>query len=160
MGGCVFVCVLFCVSWGALDLDDFFLTSSSRDMILPSKKTKFSNSQSSKDNTSILQNRSSVSVTKQRDETPPNLANVKSSEVENLQDAKNVSQCLFLEIFAGTAGLTAAVRKVGLHSDNSVSTTCKAPIVRLDLTTSHGVQLMWEILKRCGLGEFPISCDR
>ena len=63
-----------------------------------------------------------------------------------------MSQCLFLEIFAGTAGLTAAVRKVGLHSsvgvDNSVSTSCKAPIVRLDLTTSHGIQLMWEILKR------------
>ncbi len=68
------------------------------------------------------------------------------------KEVRSVSQCLFLEVFAGTAGLTAAVRKIGLHSsvgvDNSVPTKCKAPIIRLDLTTSHGIQLLWEVLRR------------
>ena len=52
-------------------------------------------------------------------------------------NAKHVDQGLFVEIFSGTAGLTAAVRKIGLHSsvgiDSSVNTNCKAPVIRLDL---------------------------
>ena len=71
------------------------------------------------------------------------------------KDIKRVSQCLFLEVFAGTAGTTAAVRKVGLQTsvgvDNAVSTKCKAPVIRLDLTTSHAIQLLWEVMRRPNL---------
>ncbi len=68
---------------------------------------------------------------------------------------KHVDQGLFVEIFSGTAGLTAAVRKVGLHSsvgiDSSVNTHCKAPVIRLDLRLEHARALLWQILNRPNL---------
>ena len=55
-----------------------------------------------------------------------------------------------VEVFSGTAGLTAAMRQIGMHSslggDTHVTKQVKAPVVRLDLTTNHGVQLLWKIL--------------
>ena len=68
---------------------------------------------------------------------------------------RHVDQGLFVEIFSGTAGLTAAVRKVGLHSsvgiDSSVNTQCKAPVIRLDLRLDHAKTLLWQILNRPNL---------
>ena len=70
-------------------------------------------------------------------------------------NAKHVDQGLFVEIFAGTAGLTAAVRKIGLHSsigiDSSVNTNCKAPVIRLDLRLEHARVLLWQVLNRPNL---------
>ena len=51
---------------------------------------------------------------------------------------RSVSKLLFVEIFSGTAGLTAAVRSFGIQGigiDSAVNTSCKSPILRLDLTT-------------------------
>ena len=52
---------------------------------------------------------------------------------------KRVDHGLFVEIFAGSAGLTAAVRKVGLSAsvgiDSSVSAKCRAPVIRLDASS-------------------------
>ena len=71
------------------------------------------------------------------------------------KDVKQVDQGLFVEIFSGTAGLTAAVRKVGLHSsvgiDSLVNTQCKAPVIRLDLRLDHARTLLWQILNRPNL---------
>ena len=68
---------------------------------------------------------------------------------------KHVDQGLFVEIFAGTAGLTAAVRKVGLHSsigvDSSVNTNCRAPVIHLDLKLEHARALLWQVLNRHNL---------
>ena len=70
-------------------------------------------------------------------------------------NAKHVDQGLFVEIFAGTAGLTAAVRKIGLHSsigiDSSVNTNCKAPVIRSDLRLEHARTLLWQVLNRPNL---------
>ena len=70
-------------------------------------------------------------------------------------NAKHVDQGLFVEIFAGAAGLTAAVRKIGLHSsigiDSAVNTNCKAPVIRLDLRLEHARTLLWQVLNRPNL---------
>lgn len=51
-----------------------------------------------------------------------------------------------VEVFSGTAGLTAAMRQIGMHSslggDAHVTKQVKAPVLRLDLTTDRGVQLL------------------
>ena len=70
---------------------------------------------------------------------------------------RSVSKLLFVEIFSGTAGLTAAVRSFGIQGigiDSAVNTSCKSPILRLDLTTSDGQEILWNIIKRptlCGI---------
>ena len=70
---------------------------------------------------------------------------------------RSVSKLLFVEIFSGTAGLTAAVRSFGIQGigiDSAVNTSCKSPILRLDLTTYHGQEILWNIIKRptlCGV---------
>ena len=83
---------------------------------------------------------------------------VKEPSVNNpsqANNAKHVDQGLFVEVFAGTAGLTAAVRKIGLHSsigiDSSVSTNCRAPVIRLDLRLEHARALLWQVLNRPNL---------
>ena len=72
-----------------------------------------------------------------------------------LSQENNGNQGLFVEIFAGTAGLTAAVRKVGLHAsigvDSSVNTSCRAPVIRWDLKLVHAQDLWWQILNRPNL---------
>ena len=53
-----------------------------------------------------------------------------------MQD-KSISNLLFIEVFSGTAGLTAEVRRLGCqHStgvDAHVTKQVKAPVLRLDL---------------------------
>eukprot|EP00435_Cladocopium_sp_Y103_P035364 s4056_g9.t1 len=54
------------------------------------------------------------------------------------------------EVFSGIGGLTAAMRRIGLRNsvgvDAHVTKRVKAPIIRLDLTTTHGIELLWRIL--------------
>ena len=65
--------------------------------------------------------------------------------------ASSFSSVLFLEIFSGAGGLTCCIRKLGFQGigiDFEVSKACKSPIIRLDLTSSHGQTLLFEILAR------------
>ena len=63
---------------------------------------------------------------------------------------RSINDLYMVEVFSGTAGLTAAMRQIGMHSslgvDAHVTKQVKAPVLRLDLTTDHGVQLLWKIL--------------
>lgn len=65
---------------------------------------------------------------------------------------KPVEDLKFIEIFSGTGGLTAAVRKCGLIGSTGVDATVKkgvkAPTLKLDLTTLHGKELLFDVLKR------------
>ena len=65
---------------------------------------------------------------------------------------KSISDLLFIEVFSGTGGLTAAIRHMGLaHSigvDAHVTKKVKSPIIRLDLTSEHGLELLWRILQQ------------
>ena len=60
-----------------------------------------------------------------------------------------------MEVFSGTGGLTAAIRHIGLtHSigvDAHVTKRVKSPIIRLDLTSEHGLELLWRILQQDNL---------
>ena len=55
-----------------------------------------------------------------------------------------------MELFSGTAGLTAEVRKIGLKQsigiDTHVTARTKAPVLRIDLSSPDGQALMWKIL--------------
>lgn len=63
-----------------------------------------------------------------------------------------LADLLFIEVFSGTAGLTAAVRRFGCkHStgvDAHVNKQVKAPVLRIDLCTEPGQQLLWRILRQ------------
>ena len=65
---------------------------------------------------------------------------------------KSIADLLFVEVFSGTGGLTAAIRHIGLaHSigvDAHVTKRVKAPVIRLDLTSEHGIELLWRILQQ------------
>ena len=65
---------------------------------------------------------------------------------------KSIADLLFIEVFSGTGGLTAAIRHIGLaHSigvDAHVTKRVKSPVVRLDLTSEHGLALLWRILQQ------------
>ena len=66
-------------------------------------------------------------------------------------ETKQFSKQLFVEIFCGTAGLTANIKAIGAQGigiDSSVSTACKSPVLKLDLTKTSGQQILWEILKQ------------
>ena len=61
----------------------------------------------------------------------------------------SLSDLLCVEIFSGTGGLTAQLHRYMPHSlgiDSFISQRVKAPILKLDLTTDHGQQLLWRIL--------------
>eukprot|EP00435_Cladocopium_sp_Y103_P011956 s4954_g3.t1 len=62
----------------------------------------------------------------------------------------SIADLIFVEIFSGTAGLTAQVRRLGFqHStsiDAHVTKQVKAPVIRIDLSTDTGQQLLWRIL--------------
>lgn len=68
-----------------------------------------------------------------------------------MQD-KSISNLLFIEVFSGTAGLTAEVRRLGCqHStgvDAHVTKQVKAPVLRLDLSDESGQALLWRILQQ------------
>ena len=76
-------------------------------------------------------------------------------------DTKHFSKQLFVEIFCGTGGLTANIKALGVQGigiDSSVSTACKSPVLKLDLTKSSGQQILWEVLNRpniCGVHLAP-----
>ena len=63
-----------------------------------------------------------------------------------------ISNLLFIEVFSGTAGLTAEVRRLGCqHStgvDAHVTKQVKAPVLRLDLSEESGQKLLWRILEQ------------
>eukprot|EP00435_Cladocopium_sp_Y103_P044001 s1511_g12.t1 len=64
----------------------------------------------------------------------------------------SIKDLIFIEIFSGTAGLTAEVRRLGCqHStgvDAHVTKQVKSPVIRIDLATAAGQQLMWRILQQ------------
>jgi hypothetical protein len=57
----------------------------------------------------------------------------------------------FVEVFSGTAGLTAEVRRLGCQRSTGigahVTKQAKAPVKRLDLSDEAGQTLLWRILK-------------
>ena len=61
-----------------------------------------------------------------------------------------LEKLVMIELFSGTAGLTAEVRKLGLKQsigiDAHVTAHTKAPVIRIDLSKAEGQVLMWEIL--------------
>ena len=65
---------------------------------------------------------------------------------------KQLVDLVFIEIFSGTGGLCAEVRKLGLANsigvDAHVSKQTKSPVIRLDLTDSEGVSLLWKMLSQ------------
>ena len=60
------------------------------------------------------------------------------------------SDLIFVEVFSGTAGLTAAVRRLGCHQatgvDAHVTKQVKSPVIRIDLSSESGQTLLWRIL--------------
>ena len=76
-------------------------------------------------------------------------------------ETKQFSKLLFVEIFCGTGGLTANIKALGVQGigiDSSVSTACKSPVLKLDLTKKSGQQILWEVLNRpntCGVHLAP-----
>ena len=74
---------------------------------------------------------------------------------------RKLEDLIFVELFCGTAGLCAEVRRLGLSSsvgvDAHISKQTKSPVLRIDMTTSHGMDLVWRILQQdncvaCHLG--------
>ena len=65
---------------------------------------------------------------------------------------KPLSQLVFIELFSGTGGLCAEVRRLGLNSsvgvDAHVSKQVKSPVIRIDLTSEHGLLLVWRMLEQ------------
>ena len=70
-------------------------------------------------------------------------------------NGKPLTDLVFIEIFSGTGGLCAEVRKWGLANsvgvDAHISKQTKSPVIRIDLTDSNGVSLLWRTIpaKRC-----------
>ena len=64
---------------------------------------------------------------------------------------RSLEQLRFIEIFAGTGGLSAAIRHIGLSAvgiDHVVAKRALAPVLHLDLSTEDGQALMWDMLAR------------
>ena len=57
---------------------------------------------------------------------------------------------IFVELFSGTGGLCAEVRRLGLSNsvgvDAHVSKHTKCPVLPIDMTTEYGMELVWRIL--------------
>ena len=72
------------------------------------------------------------------------------SRVRDRIGGKKLEDLIFVELFSGTAGLCAEVRRLGLSSsvgvDAHISKQTKSPVLRIDMTTSHGMDLVWRIL--------------
>ena len=64
--------------------------------------------------------------------------------------SQQLSQLLAVEVFSGTGGLTASIRKIGLGQslgvDAHVSKQVKAPIIRLNLAEDSGQAFLLRIL--------------
>ena len=67
-------------------------------------------------------------------------------------NGKPLTDLVFIEIFSGTGGLCAEVRKWGLANsvgvDAHISKQTKSPVIRIDLTDGHGVSLLWRMLSQ------------
>ena len=67
-------------------------------------------------------------------------------------NGKPLTDLVFIEIFSGTGGLCAEVRKWGLANsvgvDAHISKQTKSPVIRIDLTDSNGVSLLWRMLSQ------------
>ena len=67
-------------------------------------------------------------------------------------EGKSLSDLIAIGVFSGTAGLCAAVRKLGLSSsvgvDAHVSKKTKAPVLCTDLSNDEGVALLWRIVNQ------------
>ena len=62
---------------------------------------------------------------------------------------RSLEQLSFIGIFAGTGGLSAAIRHIGLDAvgiDHVVAKRALAPVLHLDLSTEDGKVLMWDML--------------
>lgn len=63
----------------------------------------------------------------------------------------SIASLYFVEVFSGTAGLTAEVRRLGCQRSTGigahVTKQVKAPVKRLDLSNEAGQTLLWRILK-------------
>ena len=63
---------------------------------------------------------------------------------------KHLQDCLVIEIFAGTGGITAWIRRLGMTSSFGIDSMKfnhpKSPIVILDLLTPEGERLLWHYL--------------
>ena len=64
---------------------------------------------------------------------------------------KQMSRLFTIEIFSGTGGLTAAVRRMGLTQsigiDAHVTKQVKSPVIRINLAEETGQTLLWRILQ-------------
>ena len=64
---------------------------------------------------------------------------------------KQMSRLFTIEIFSGTGGLTAAVRRMGLAQsigiDAHVTKQVKSPVIRINLAEETGQTLLWRILQ-------------
>ncbi len=86
---------------------------------------------------------------------------IHDDQASSTEPTQSVTKFLFVEIFSGAAGLTAAVRSFGIQGigiDSMVNTSCKYPILRLDLARLAGQEMLWNILKRknlCGVHMAP-----
>ena len=69
--------------------------------------------------------------------------------------ARSFEQLSFVEVFAGTAGLSCAIRQIGFGSavgiDHVVAKRALAPVLHLDLLQLHGQQILWDMLHRPGV---------
>ncbi len=65
---------------------------------------------------------------------------------------KPLNQLVFIELFSGAGGLCAEVRRLGLNSsvgvDAHISKQVKSPVLRIDLTSEHGLSLVWRMLEQ------------
>ena len=68
-----------------------------------------------------------------------------------LMEHKALHDALVIEIFAGTGGITAWIRKAGLNSSFGIDSVKqrhpKAPIIVLNLLTPEGERLLWQCLR-------------
>ena len=63
---------------------------------------------------------------------------------------KKLEDLVFVELFSGSGGLCAEVRRLGLSNsigvDAHISKHTKCPVLRIDMTTDYGMELVWRIL--------------
>ena len=84
----------------------------------------------------------------------PNATQSFSALLADRVHGRSLEQLSFVELFAGTGGLSAAIRHVGLAAigiDHVVAKRALAPVLHLDLSQEAGQALMWDMLARPGV---------
>ena len=73
-----------------------------------------------------------------------------TDRVRNRVAGKKLEDLIFIELFSGTGGLCAEVRRLGLSNsvgvDAHITKHTKCPVLRIDMTTEYGMELVWRIL--------------